>query len=168
MSVSESDHMLKQLLSLQNYPPLLFWNKLQILDICIDAFVVVVAKISSIYIIYWSLFVFSNQLNMYRFIKGKVGTDNKVMKVLALSMEPTMDPLNERNIPNSMDIKGLYNIPILIRLHYFPKGWQDIRFIINGQCCVFLKRTSSLETWFDAITPLSEREKVFGVQVDFI
>ena len=100
---------------------------------------------------------------MFRFFKDKVDTDTKVLKVLALNMETTLDPLNARNIPNTMDIKGLYNRPLLSRLHYFPKGRLEIRFIINGQCCVLLERISSLETWFDAIIPLSERENMFGV-----
>ena len=160
--------MLKQLISLQNYSPILFWDKLERLDPCIDVFVVVVTNIISIYVIYWYLFVLSNQIKMSRLIKENIDIETKVLKVLALNMEPTLDPPNANNIPNTIDIKGLYNIPLLSRIHYFPKGCQDIRFIINGQCCVLIEIISSLETWFDAITPLSERDKVFEVQVEFI
>ena len=99
--------MLKQLISLQNYSPILFWDKLERLDPCIDVFVVVVINIISIYVIYWYLFVLSNQIKTSRFIKGNFDTETKVLKVLALNMEPTLDPPNARNILNTMDIKGL-------------------------------------------------------------
>ena len=78
--------MLKQLISLQNYSPILFWDKLERLDPCIDVFVVVVINIISIYVIYWYLFVLSNQIKMSRFIKGNIDIETKVLKVLALNM----------------------------------------------------------------------------------
>ena len=88
----------------------------------IDVFLVVVTNISSIYVICWYLFVFSNQLKMFRFIKVKVDADTKVLEVLGIKMEPMLDLPNARNIPNNMDIEGLYNTLLLIKLRYFPRG----------------------------------------------
>ena len=53
-------------------------------------------------------------------------------------------------------------------LHYFPKVCQEIIFIIDGQCCVLLEIISSLEKWFDTITPFSKRDTVFGAKADFL
>ena len=77
-------------------------HKLEIVEPFIDAFVVVVTNISSIYGIFWYLFVFSNQIKMFRFIKGNVDTDTKVLRVLNINMEPTLYLLNAMNIPNTM------------------------------------------------------------------
>ena len=82
MSVSEQFHMPKQMVYLQNYFPILFWNNLEIVDPFIDIFLRVVKNIDSISVIFWSLFVWTNQLNMFRFIKGKVDTDTNILKVL--------------------------------------------------------------------------------------
>ena len=132
----------------------------------INFFVDFFTNISSIYVIYWSLFVLDNQIKMFRFIKGNVVTDKKLMKVHGLNMEPMLDHPNGRNITNNVSLEGFYNLLLIRRLHYFPKVWQEIIFIIDGKCCVLLEKISSLETQFDAITPLSERYRVFGVQVD--
>ena len=67
-----------------------------------------------------------------------------------------------------MSIEGFYNRLVLSRIHHFPKVWQDIIFIINGQCCVCLEIIYSLEKWFGAISPLDKIDTVFRVQVDFI
>ena len=90
---------------------------------------------------------------MFRFIKGEVDTYTKVMKVLGLNMEPTIDLPNVRNLPKTMSLEGFYNILLIIRLHSFPKLCKEIIFIINGQCCVFLEIISSPEKYFDLITP---------------
>ena len=78
---------------------------------------VVVTKISSIYVICWYIFVFSNQLKMLRFIKIKVDTYLNVLKVPAIYMEPTTDLLNKGNITNITAIEGFYKIILLRRLH---------------------------------------------------
>ena len=88
----------------------------------VGVFLVVVTSISIIYVIFWSLFVLSNQLKIFRFIKVKVDADTKVLEVLGIKMEPMLDLPNARNIPNNMDIEGLYNILLLIKLRYFPRG----------------------------------------------
>ena len=59
---------------------------------------------------------------MFKFIKVNLDTDTKVLKVLGLNMEPTLDIPNTRDIPNTMALEGFYNRIILFRLHYFPKG----------------------------------------------
>ena len=82
---------------------------------------VVVTNISSIYVICWSLFVLANQLKMFRFIKGKVDTYTKVLKLLGINMEPTLDLPNARKIPNTMAPKGFYKSLLLSRLDFFPK-----------------------------------------------
>ena len=56
---------------------------------------VVVTNSISIYVICLYTFVLVNQLKMFRFIKGKVDIYTKVLKVLGLNMEPTLDLLNE-------------------------------------------------------------------------
>ena len=48
------------------------------------------------------MFVLSNQLNIFRFIKDKFDTYTNIMKVLGLNMEPTLDPPNARKSPNTM------------------------------------------------------------------
>ena len=54
---------------------------------------------------------------MFRFINGNVATDTKVMKVLGINMEPTLDLPNASNIPNNMAPEGLYNSLLISRLH---------------------------------------------------
>ena len=58
---------------------------------------------------------------MFRFINGNVATDTKVMKVLGINMEPTLDLPNASNIPNTIALEGFYNIILLSSIHYFPK-----------------------------------------------
>ena len=67
------------------------------------------------------MFALVNQLKMFRFIKGKVDIYTKVLKVLGLNMEPTLDLQNKKNIPNTMDLEIFYNKILLIRLHFFQK-----------------------------------------------
>ena len=109
-----------------------------------------------------------NQINIFRLINGKVVTDTKVLKVVGINMQPMLDLLNKRNIPNIMVLEGFYNSLLLIRLHSFTKRWQDIMFIIDGQCFVWLERIYYLDKWFDDIAPLDERYTVIRVKVDFI
>ena len=83
----------------------------------IDGVVIVVTNTRSIHGIYWSLFVLSNQINMFRFINGNVDTDMKVLKVLGIDMEPMLDLPNARNFPNTMALEGFYNSLFLSMLH---------------------------------------------------
>ena len=46
---------------------------------------------------------------MFSFIKVKLDTDTKVLKVLGLNMEPTLDIPNTRDIPNTMALEVFYN-----------------------------------------------------------
>ena len=52
----------------------------------IDAFTLVVTNISIIYVIYSYIFGWDDQIIMLRFIKGKVDTENNIMKVIVLNM----------------------------------------------------------------------------------
>ena len=116
----------------------------------------------------WSLFVLANQINMFRFIKGKVDTDTNITKVLGLNMEHILDLPSKGKIRNTVALWGFYNRLIPSRNHYFPKVCKEIIFITDGQCCVLIDRISYTEKWFDTITPLAERYMMFPVQVDFI
>ena len=105
---------------------------------------------------------------MSRFINGKVGIDTNILNILGLNMEPNMDLLNTRKIPNTVAIEGLYISLILVRIHSFSKVYYYIIFIIGGQCFVLLGIISFVEKWLDVIAPLSERDMLFGVQVYFL
>ena len=87
----------------------------------IDFFMVVVTNTSIIYFVYLYLFILEYQIKMFRFFKDKVDTDTKVLKVLGLNMESTMDLTNERKISNTMALKSFYNNLLLSWLHSFPK-----------------------------------------------
>ena len=54
---------------------------------------------------------------MLRFIKGKFDTYTKILKVLGINIEPTMDLPNSSNITNTIDLEGFHNIFILSRFH---------------------------------------------------
>ena len=114
------------------------------------------------------MFVWYNQINMSRFINGKVGIDTNILNILGLNMEPNLDLLNTRKIPNTVAIEGLYISLILVRIHSFSKVYYYIIFIIGGQCFVLLGIISFVEKWLDVIAPLSERDMLFGVQVYFL
>ena len=124
-------------------------------DPFIYVFVVFVTNVSSISIIWWYTFVLSKQIKMFRFIKGKGNTYTKILEVLGFNIKPTLDLPNSRKTPNTMYLEGFYNILLLGRLHYFPKVWQEIIFIIGGQYFFLIEITSPLEKWFDVITPFA-------------
>ena len=58
---------------------------------------------------------------MFRFNKGKVETYTKILNVLGLHMELTLDLPNSSNIPNTMNLEILYNSLLIIRLNSFLK-----------------------------------------------
>ena len=105
---------------------------------------------------------------MFRFIKFNIDTYTKVLKLLGINMEPTLELPNASNIPNTMALKGLYNRLLTSRLHSFPYIWQDIIFIIDGQCCVLLEMISSLEKIFMRLYHWLKETRCLGRKLTFL
>ena len=126
------------------------------------------SQISSVSLSSVDIFFIGQPTQDVQVIRIGVYKYTKVINVLGINIERTLDLLNTLNIPNTMALEVLYKKLLLSRLHYFTKSCKYIIFIISGQCFILLEIISSLEKLFDVITSLTERDTVFGVQEEIL